>query len=346
MGDIYSTATQLKAIELLPPEYSFLYDTFCADLGAVEDEEAIYDYRKGGRRMAPVVHPGMGGVVMDRGGFETKKIGFCNIAPERIIENNDLKGRSFGEAVLGAMTPQQREKKMLAKDLVEMRQAIQRRIEYMVRQVLCTGKLELFRYTHEGRDKKTTQVADYGFTNNFTPTTAWDQSGAKILDDMEAMADMVHEGSGDAEIAVCAPDAAQAMRADSAVQKILDTRNFDFGALRQKYQGKGVRFIGYTPDGIEIYSYAGTFLDDDGQVKPILPSGTVLIGSRGVLKAPYGPVTQVEKEGSDAAHITYIKKQVPLRYGSIESNAIKNRLTSCPTIVPFNVDGWVKANVL
>ena len=31
---------------------------------------------------------------------------------------------------------------------------------------------------------------------------------------------------------------------------------------------------------------------------------------------------------------------------AIDGNSIKNRLTSCPTIVPFNVDAWVVANVL
>ena len=107
--DIYSTRAQLAAIELMPREYTFLYDTFCADMGAVEDDKAIYDFKKGSRQMAPVVHPGTGGVVMGRDGFETREIGFCTVAPERIITNPDLQGRAFGEKVLGAMTPEQRE---------------------------------------------------------------------------------------------------------------------------------------------------------------------------------------------------------------------------------------------
>ena len=62
--DIYSTRAQLAAIEQRPREYSFLYDTFCADMGAVEEDKAIWDFRKGDRQMAPVVHPGVGGVLM------------------------------------------------------------------------------------------------------------------------------------------------------------------------------------------------------------------------------------------------------------------------------------------
>ena len=50
--DIFSTRAQLAAIELMPREYSFLFDTFVQDGGAVEEEKAIFDYKKGDRQMA------------------------------------------------------------------------------------------------------------------------------------------------------------------------------------------------------------------------------------------------------------------------------------------------------
>lgn len=344
--DIYSTRAQLAAIELMEREYSFLYDTFCNDMGAVEEDKAIYDFRKGNRQMAPVVHPGTGGVLMGRQGYETREIGFCTIAPERIITNPDLQKRAFGEEILGAMTPAQREKKMLVRDLTDMRKAIQRRREWMARQVLLTGKLSVFRYTNEGRDLKTTLIADYGFTQNYTPDTAWDQTGAKISHDMHEIYDLVYDGLGIVDLIVMAPDAADAMIANGNYIKQFDGRNINMGEINTKYRGQGVRFIGWNSDGAEMYSFSGKFTDDDGQVKPILPSGTLIAGGRGMLKCLHGPVTQVETVGADAQHKTYIKKEVPLRYGSINSNTIKNRLTSCPTVVPFNVDAWVVANVL
>jgi len=195
----------------MPREYTFLYDTFCADMGAVEDDKAIYDFKKGSRQMAPVVHPGTGGVVMGRDGFETREIGFCTVAPERIITNPDLQGRAFGEKVLGAMTPEQREKKMLARDLTEMRQAVQRRREWMARSVILTGSLSVFRYTNEGRDMKTTLFADYGFTNKYTPATAWNQAAAKIDYDMHKIYDLIYDGLGIVDVMVMAPDVAEAM---------------------------------------------------------------------------------------------------------------------------------------
>ncbi len=143
--DIYSTRAQLAAIEVLPREYSFLYDLFAADMGAVEDEKAIYDFKKGVQRMAPFVVPGTGGVLMERDGYETLEIGFPTIAPERLLGKNDITNRFFGENVLGAMNPQQRAKKQMTQDLIDMRKAIQRRREWMVAMVLLTGKGNSFK---------------------------------------------------------------------------------------------------------------------------------------------------------------------------------------------------------
>jgi len=344
--DIYSTRAQLAAIDLMEREYSFLYDSFCADMGAVEDSRAIYDYRKGERMMAPVVHEGVGGVLMGRTGYETREIGFCTIAPERIITNPDLQPRAFGEQILGAMTPAQREKKMLVQDLMDMRRAIQRRRENMSLQVLLTGKLELFRYTNEGRDKETTLVADYGFTNHYTPDTPWGTVGAKIDHDMHEIFDMVYDGLGVVEKIVMAPDVADTMLSNSDYMKKFDGRNIDMGKINTRYRGQGVRFLGWNSDGVELWSDAGKYRGDDGKIHPMLPSGTLIAGGSGMLKCIHGPVTQVEDPGPNAKHITYIKKEVPLRYGSIDGNAIKNRLTSRPTIVPFNVDAWAVAHVL
>lgn len=344
--DIYSTAAQLKAIELLPREYSALFDFFCHDAGCVEDEKAIFDYRKGSRRMAPTVHPGTGGVLMDRDGFETREIGFCCIAPERIIEDVNLKGRMYGERVLGAMTPQEREKKMLAQDLMDMRKAIQRRLEWMARQVILTGKLSIFEYTNEGRSMRANVVADFNFTNNFVPVTKWDQSGATIDADMRAIFDLVYEGVGYVDRIFMAPDVADAIINNSNYIRYFDGRNIDMGKINTQYRGQGIRFIGWNSDGVEMYSLSGSFVDDDGIVKPLMPSGTLIAGSGDMLRVLYGPVTQVEETGMNAQHKTYIKKQVPLRYGSIDGNSIKNRLTSCPVIMPENVDGWCVAQVL
>lgn len=344
--DIYSTRAQLAAIELMPPEHTFLYDVFVQELPPVEDDKAVYDYRKGGQEMAPFVHKGTGGVVMGRTGYQTREIGFSTIAPERIIEPVNIQGRSFGEAWMGAQTPEQRAKKMQVKDMVEMRKAIQRTREWMARQVLLTGTLNITEYTENGRNQNPTLIADYQHTNKYAPAK-WNQAGAKIMRDMEYMFDMVARGCGRVDVILMAEDAFFAMMENSDYMKNFDMKNVQLGEIKNTVLAEaGVRKRGTNPDGVAIYTVSGSFLNYDGQMEKIIPNGTVIAGSHGMLKCVHGPVTQLEGYGASAEYKTYIKKEVPLRLGSQDGNALKNRITSCPTIVPFNVDAWAIATVL
>lgn len=346
MIDIYSTRAQLAAIDQLPPEYNFMYDTFVSEGEAVEEEKAIFDVRKNGRPMAPIVHYGTGGVVMERDGFETREINFCTIAPERVIRAELVQKRMFGEEVLGALSPEQREKKIMAADLLDMNQAITRRKAWMVRQILLTGKLEVFEYTNEGRSKNVTAVADFQHTQKITPETPWNQTGAKINADMARAFDKVYDAGGMVDVIVMAPDVAAAMLSNSDYLKQLDTKNMNIGEINARYVGQGMRYLGRNLDGVDMYSCAGKFTDDAGDVQSILPGGTLIAGSKGMLKSVYGPVSQIEDAGMNARHKHYVKKLVPLRYASVTGNALMHRLTSRPMIMPGNVDGWAVMNVL
>lgn len=342
----FDTRALLAAVESLPREYPFLLDTFVKDNGCVEDDKALYDYRKKGKIMAPFIVDGAGGVPMSRDGFSVREIGFPTIAPERVININDIATRSFGEKILGGSTPAQRAKAQQAADLKEMLAAIDRRKEWMVRQILLYGKLEIFRYTNNGRDKQTSLVADFGFTNNYTPTIPWNENGAVISDDMRRMKDILYEGGGDLDMYVCAPDVTETMVHNGEYMKEFDYKNADMGKIKTAYRGSGLRYWGQNSEGADLYSYSGTFVDDDGTVKPIMPSGTVIAGARQMINMFYGPVTLVKGRDENAVWETYIKKEVPQRLGNPESNQITNRITTRPTMVPFNVDAWVVGHVL
>lgn len=345
--DIYSTYAQLAAIEQMPREHTLLWDLFVHEEGCVEENMAFYDYRKGIIQMAPIVHENTGGVVMGRSGYETRMIDFCTIAPERVIEAPQLSNRLFGEKIFGGMTPEQREKRMLAQDQVDMRKAIQRRREWMTRQLLLTGKQEIFKYTSEGRDKVATLHADFGFTQFYTPVTKWNQPGAKIEYDMKCINDLVvNEGMGEIDIYLMAPDVTEAMYANSDYLNQHNILRLDTGSLESTYKGPGLRFLGRNADGIDMYSFSGKFLDDDKVVKPYIPNGHLIAGKRGMFKCTHGPVLQVENMDASAKHKAYVKREVPLRYASIDGNTIKNRITSRPALMPYNVDGWCVAKVL
>lgn len=347
--DLFSTAVMLKAIEQMPRAYTFLSDTFAADGELCEDERAIYDYRKGAQTgLAPFVVPGTGGVAVNREGYEMREIRFATIAPERVVTLEDVSSRLFGEAVTGALTPEQRSKRVLARDLTELRQLVQNRRNWMAREVLLKGRLDIKRYTHEGVEAEASMLADFGFTNYYVPATKWDQAGAKIEYDMQQVYDLVYDGLGEVDILVMAPDVFQAMTENSNYCKTLDMRNVDMSEINTRYRGQGVRVLGYNADGVLMVSYSGKFVDEDHTVKPILPSGYVIAGSsrNKPLKFMHGPIQKFSGMDDTAALHTYIKKEVPFRVGGSQSDSIATRLVSRPTIVPENVGAWAVMKVL
>ena len=348
--DLFSTAQMLKAVEQMPRIYSFLADTFARDDGMCEDERALYDYRKGSETgLAPFVVPGTGGVAINRDGFEIKEIQFTTLAPERVLTLEDVSSRMFGEAVTGALTPEQRAKRVMARDLTELRAMVQARREWMVRELLLKGKLEIKRYTKEGLEKEHSLVANFGQVQTYTPQTAWDQAGAKIGDDMEKIFDLVYDGLGDVDTMVMGEGVFEAMsQANNNFVKMLDIDHVVLDEIRSHYMGQGVRYRGTNRDGVNMYSYSGHFRGEDRSMVPHIPKGWILFGSANnkPAKIMHGPINKFTGFDENASLHTYIKKEVPFRVGGSESDSIATRLVSRPTVMPENITGWAIAKVL
>ena len=347
--NLFSTAVMLKAVEQMPRIYTFLSDTFSQDGENCEDENAMYDYRRGNETgLAPFVVPGTGGVAINREGYEMRQIKFSTLAPERVLTLEDVSTRQFGEAVLGAKTPEQRSKEVVARDLKQLRAMVQNSRNWMVREVLLNGKLEIRRYTKEGREKEPSMIADFGFQNYYTPATAWDQPGAKIHYDMEKAFDIVYDGLGDVDIMVMGAGVFEAMMANSDFCKTLDMDRVYMDEIRTKYQGQGVRYRGTNSDGVKMVSYNGHFLDFDRKQKAHIPAGWILMGSSSnkPLKVPHGPISEFIGQDETASLKTYIKKEVPFRKGGASTDSITTRLVSRPSVVPDNVGAWCIMKVL
>ena len=347
--NLFSTAVMLKAVEQMPRIYTFLADTFAKDGEVVDDDRAIYDYRRGAETgLAPFVVPGTGGVAINREDYEIREVKFATLAPERVLTLDDISSRQFGETVMGGQTPEQRSKKVIARDLTDLRAMIQNSRNWMVREVLLNGKLEIRRYTKEGREKAASMVADFGFTNYYVPATAWDQPGANIHYDMEKAFDLAYEGLGDPDIMVMGAGVFEAMMANSDFCKTLDMDRVYMDEIRTKYPSQGVRYRGTNADGLKMISYSGHFLDFNRQNVPHIPAGWILMGNsrEKPLKIMHGPITEFIGQDETAAVKTYVKKEVPFRKGGAAADEITTRLVSRPTVVPENVGAWVIMKVL
>lgn len=147
----YTTIEMMEALDQTPPVRSFLQRTFFPNAQTHVTEKVEFDVRKGKRIMAPFVSPRKGGKVITRQGWKTNQFTTPKLAPERILTVDDISTRAIGESVYSQRTPEEREDELLAKDFTDLEEAIDRRKEWMCRQILYEGKLDV-RDEEEGVD--------------------------------------------------------------------------------------------------------------------------------------------------------------------------------------------------
>jgi len=343
---IYETRTMLAAIERFMPVYSFLRDTFFSGTQVEKNEHMDFDYRKGKRKMAPFVAPLMGEKVMDRQGYETKTIKFPKIAPARALTLQDLQQRLPGEEVYGGYTPQERAMQLLASDMRELTEYIDRREEWIAAQLLFTGKIDI---NIEGAD----QVIDYDLTNNETVPKKWDAPDSDPIADLKNKRLAVIQKTGIApDVCIMASDVADAYAKNEAVIKFHDILNYFIGEYRPEIKSPAVTFIErITKLALDVFTYDDWFLEDidpedpkkGTKELPFVPPGHVLLARKEMPSTKfYGPVTQME--GSDFR--TYMAERVPKVYSDEKADIRMLRMTSRPVFVPWDVDSWYVLKVL
>ena len=156
----YTTREMIEAIDQTPPVRSFLQKTFFPVSQTHVTEVVEFDVRKGKRIMAPLVSPRKGGKVITRQGFKTNRFTTPKIAPERVLTIDDISKRAIGENIYSRRTPAEREDELLTRDITDLEASIDRRKEWMCRQILFDGKLIVV-IESEGVDVQ----VDFGFQN-------------------------------------------------------------------------------------------------------------------------------------------------------------------------------------
>lgn len=331
--NLYSTRTMLEAIKKAKPVRTFLRDTFFPITETFVTEQVDVDYKKGKRKMAPFVAPRIGGVVMDRDGFETKSYKPAKIAPERIMTHEDINKRGMGENLYSTRTPEERAKELLANDMIELDDYITRREEWMCREVLFTGKVVM---SGEGFE----QQIDFDFSNKsvLTGDALWnDPDSDPIMKLREIRLSIIKESGKAPNIAVLASDAAEAFLKHPKVQAYFDKKNISMGVIEPSIKDDAITFLCKIPYlGMEIYSYDEWYLDDAGNEQPMVPAGNVLVASTGMNKRLYGAVTQIESE----QFVTIEGERIPKSWVDKDNEVRKLRITSRPLPTPDDVDGW------
>ena len=351
--NFFNTHTLLMAVNGLAPVSSFLRDRYFPTNDATDifgTTDVLVEYKDGTKAVAPFVAPRKGGVSVLRNGYTVKQYTPPLIAPKRPLTLDDLNKRGFGEALFAQLTPEQRQQALVLKDFEELSEMITRREEVMAAETMLTNGCIMKHIADDVAEGDVMEIRFYDGDANpaqYTPTAKWDASGAKILDDIGAMAQLLTSKGLRAADLVCSPDVADAIINDDNVQKMLDNRRYELGNVKPEELTAGAAVIAVlNVKGrlINVISYDETYTGDNGKDQLFIPSGKCVLTAPGAGRTAYGAISQVEQ--ADGLYHTYGGRRVPKYTANADGNTRSLTLSASPIMIPNNKNPFIVADVL
>jgi hypothetical protein len=297
--NMFDTRTMMGIIEEgQRTSRTFFRDRFFSNRPTFNTQKIDFDIiGMDGRKMAPFVHPKIGGVAIDREGYRTVSYDAPEIAPMRITTVEDMMLRQPGETIYSGKSPTQRAAEQLGKDLRYLDDIITRREEVMCREAILFGKVTI---KGEGYDEVINYWPDeVGEQPTTTLATKWDTAEATaliIMTDLRTIRrNMIRKAGFVPTDLICGSAVIEAIVDKLASAGEMDKRRVDLGQVDPRNMGNGVTYWGYIKDSaIDVYSYDDWFVDDDGVEKPMMPENIALLASPSVRTSlAYGCVSLI-----------------------------------------------------
>ncbi|EEE48009.2 major capsid protein [Roseibium alexandrii] len=264
-----------------------------------------WDIVRKGRRMAPFVAPTVRGRPMAREGFVTKALKPAYVKQTTTVDQMRPLSRTPGESWGGDLTPAQRLDILLAQDIVQHKESLNNRIEWMAAQTLLNGG-----YTIVGEEYPETAI-DFMMPSALNIAMAgaatWDQTTSSPIRDIEQMALTVRTvGYG----VVCRdiimdPLAWSLFKEHADVKERLDLDVGRSGAWAQTSLDLGIQagedyqsgWMAGTLDGrFRIFVYNATYEDETGTRQDYMPPYTVIVCAPGEMggRQYFGQIVDTE----------------------------------------------------
>jgi len=346
----YDTQTLLGVLRTLYTPQTYWLDKFFASEQTFEQEYIDFDILIGGRRMAPFVAPTVQGKPMIAQGYTTRRFKPAYIKPKDIVDPQRIIKRRAGEPFMGSLSLSARYDAVIADSLLEQKNQIIRRWEWMACQAIVTGQVTV------AGDDYPTQTVLFGRnplnTITQTGTSLWtDTVNSNPIADIEGWIYQMQSLTG------FVPDqltmglsAFKAYRSHPKVLQLLSTiiRNGNDAVQASALQGvPGAQYAGTVGLGnLSIYVYNDIYEDATSSATtpvnvPYLdPTKVVLTASTGIqgircfgaildVKAGYSPASIFPKTWQqEDPSVTYLMSQ------------------SAPLMVPTRPDCTLSAKVV
>lgn len=339
MADLFSTNT-LNAIvqDLRVPRMGFAAMYFGTVVESAT-EEIHFDIDNKPRRMTPFVSPLAAGQTVASRGFQTATFKPAYVKDKRVFSPTRAVQRVMGERIGGGdLSPEQRMEALVALDLQDQLEMIERRMEWMAANILRDGAVTVV------GDQYPSQVVNFGRHASLTVTLSggarWGQAGVKPLDLLQTWSDLMllRSGVGMTDVAMTV-DAWTVFRADTDVRDRLNRSRGNSSMQQDAVTREGLVYQG-TIDGFNIYTYAGWVVDANGTEAPILPAGTVIgLGGQAVEGVRhFGAIMDHDSLQAQAYYAkSWLEQDPSIRYLMMQS---------APLLVPYRVNATFRATVL
>lgn len=348
---LYDTTVMLKTVSKMYPVACFFRNRYfpTAPDDIFPTNEVLIEYREGTRKMAPFVIPRKGGIAVTREGYSAKRYAPPLIAPEMPLTIDDLNKKGFGEGIYSNKSPEQRQAEILGSDLADLGERIDRREEWMCREILVSGQVIMKHYAETyGKgipEEKILRFYSSTFDNKFTPEVDWDEEGATPFRDTSCMVQMLIKAGLPIKDLIFSYDAWERFILDDETQKVLNNRRIEAGMIEPVETPDGVSHMGQIVlhgKKVDIFVYEEQFENDEGELESFLPAGTVIATAPGMGRMLYGSITQLE---NDEQFYTYTGTKIPY-YVSDKHNGVRTlRVSSAPVPVPTDRRAWAVASV-
>jgi hypothetical protein len=346
--DLYTPKTLYGVLSKKPPVRTFLRDTFFKNTVTFPTATVEFDMMKGGRELAPFVHPRVGSQVRPNAGYQTKSYTPALVSESRVTTAADLMNRMAGESPYSGKSPAARAVQKLSNDLDALDKAVTRREEWMAAQVIFTGKIPVV-------GKGINEIIDFNFTNSETITSdgeKWSNHSASILDQLEEWTTMVQrDGYVNPNMLIVSRKVAQHIVNNAQLKELLDIRNYEIATIAPKQLTGGVTWIGRIGKlNLDIYQYSEWYLDDwtdpdHPETKPLVPEDTVaLMSTEAAFSKLYGMHTYLEQGTKNWRSV--VGDRIPDSWVKKDPDRQMLSLSSHPLLVPHEVDSWYVAKVL
>ena len=351
--NFFDTYILMAIVEEIVPKQTFFKDRYfpTGDDDIFASDKVLTEYRNGDRKMAAFVSSRAGDIPMERRGFEIHEYQPAFIAPSRLLTQDDLRKRGFGEAIYANSTPAQRAARLQRDDLSDMDIRITRREEWMAVQTMINNSCTMQSYIDDKTEGEKLYVQFYDTTSDhaYTVSTKWnatDEKGAAFFSDVKNMCRKLSKRGLRAADLVIGSDVADAILALADVQKLLDRNSgIIIGTIEQELsQYDGVVYMGTLNFGgfkLNLISVDETYVDDSNTTQKYFPATSAMVTAPDCGHMMYGQITQIDYGSTDFS--TYVAKRVPKFVLDQPNDRRKLRLAARPLAAPKNYCPYIYA---